>query len=138
MGIYTGFDIPFPNPSATAYTGGTVVVPAMHPDGSLRVVPAYAAPAGIAPLGVVTDTNDVTNFPTMPVTVRLGGVADCVAGAAVTPTTQNALTWNASGQVIPITTTGSIVPTIGNAIEGCTTLGDKIRVLLDPGFYYHQ
>jgi hypothetical protein len=138
MGQYVGLDIPFLNPAGTTFIGNTVVVATDDGDGSHRVVPGYAVAGATPPLGVVIDNNDPVNGPTLPIAVRCGGIIDCIAGAAIDPAVQPMLTWNASGQVIPVpATAATITGTIGSAMEGCSTIGDKISVLVHPGTYTH-
>lgn len=135
MAQYIGLDIPFQS-GGSSFTANLVVVPASL-DSSYRIIPGVAAPtATIPPLGVVVDNTDST-LGQLPI-VRVGGVIDCVAGAAIDPHVQPQLTWDSSGRVIPVgSSTGTTYPTIGTALEGCTTLGDKVSVLVSPGSYTH-
>ena len=116
----------------SSFSGNLVVVPASV-DSSKRIIPGVASPSGyIAPLGVVVDNTDAT-LGQNPV-VRIMGTIDCVAGAAITTATQNNLTWDSAGRVIPIgSTSGTAYPVIGQALEDVTTLGDKVLVRINPG-----
>jgi hypothetical protein len=130
-------DKPF-NCGGQSFDAFTVVVPStlVSATASLEVVPGVAAPAGLLPIGIVVDNTDYTDLG-QNVNVRLIGIHDAIAGAAITPSNQDSLTWDSEGRVIPIPATTGFYPCVGIAQEGCTTVGDRVSVLVHPHWAYH-
>jgi len=135
MGIYIGLDIPLPAKANTDYIAGTVVCVDSIDTGSNLPVPAVAASVTKVPIGIIRENTD--HLLGQKPTVRMGGIQDAIAGAAIDPSVENRLTFDTSGYVIPMPATTGDYPIVGLAVEKCTTSGDLVRVLVNPTMQHH-
>ena len=135
MGLYTGMDIPCVMKATTSYTAGTVVCVDSIDTTTNEVIPVLPSSAAVPALGVIVQTTDSTMKQNP--TVRIGGVADCIANAAVDPSSERRLVFDTDGKVGPMSAATGLYQIIGYALEKCGAANDIIKVHVHPATVYH-